>query len=220
MADIESIRVITQLIANYSTMIIAPIMTAIIARKVWQEYKETRQINYIRFLILLIFITFTWAIIPTNLYESTALKEMVDEETIGTNIYTINPYSIAIGFMVTFSLCMIAYANRWEPLYYAPLFNFGGLLVLYYLTGYDGLYPSYILLGGVVGLVFFYITGLRLRDNGSLGLGVFFTFAYVSVLFGETIPGDIFTTLIAVFGLLFALGYFSPFNEEEVVNNE
>ncbi len=215
--DLASIRIITQAIANFSTIIVAPIMTFLVARKLYIEYKETNQLNIVRLLILGIFIAFSWAIIPTNLVESTDLKYVVDINVIGWNLFTITPYSIAIGVMVTLSLCLIAYANRWETFYYAPLFIFGGVLIFYVLTGFSAWYQYFVLLCGIIGLVFFYITGFRLKDNGSLGLGVFFTFSYISVIFGETIPGDIFTILIAVFGLIFTLGYFTPFKEKEEV---
>jgi hypothetical protein len=66
----------------------------------------------------------------------------------------------------------------------------------------------------VFGLLFFYITGFRLKDNGSLGLGIFFTIAFASVIAGENVVGDILTFLIAIMGMIIALGYFQPYKQE------
>jgi hypothetical protein len=223
MTQIIDIRFITQIIGNFTTIIIAPIMVFIVGRRLWLEYKQSGNINYIRLAILGIFVSFAYAIIPTNLYEVTPLKFFIQEEVIGTSLDKITPYSIAIGTMVTLSLSIIAYANQWRKLYYTPLYVFLGMIVFYLLTGgYDLLYQPYVLLAGVIGLIFFFITGIRLKDNGSIGLGVFFTFSYLSVIFGESIPGDIFTILIGTFGLIFALGYFQPYKnsmEGEIEND-
>ncbi|MEJ2248130.1 MAG: hypothetical protein P8Y70_01815 [Candidatus Lokiarchaeota archaeon] len=217
MSGALGIRFITQIIGNFATIIIAPIMVFIVGRKLWLEYKETGRINYIRLSIFAIFISFAYAIIPTNLYEVTPLKFFIAEDVIGTSLNGITPYSIAIGSMVTIALCMICYANQWKKFYFTPLQIFIGMIIFYFLSGgFDLLYQPYILITGIIGLIFFYITGIRLKDNGSLGLGLFFTFSYLSVIFGETIPGDICTLLIAIFGLIFALGYFHPYNKTEI----
>ncbi|MFO7794571.1 MAG: hypothetical protein ACQERB_16550 [Promethearchaeati archaeon] len=214
------IRLITQTIANWTTIIIAPIMTILVANRFWQFYKETKKINYIRLIISLIFFAFTWAIIPTNLSEVPPFDIYINPDLIGTDEATINSFSIAIGFMVTFSLCMIAYANRWETLYYVPLLLYAGIIFSYLLNDFSSIYfvlnQIYIYVAGIIGLIFFYITGIKLKDNGSLGLGIFFTFAYGALAVGENIIGDLFTFLIAVFGIIFALGFFNPYKQSEV----
>jgi len=214
------IRLITQTIANWTTVIIAPIMTILVANRFWQFYKKTNKINYIRLIIFLIFLAFTWAIIPTNLSEVPPFDIYINADLIGTDEATINSYSIAIGFMVSFSLCMIAYANRWETLYYVPLLLYAGIIFSFILNDLSSIYfilnQIYIYGAGVLGVIFFYITGIRLRDNGSLGLGIFFTLSYASLIVGENIIGDVFTFLIGVFGLIFALGFFNPYKKSEV----
>jgi hypothetical protein len=214
------IRLLTQTIANWTTIIIAPIMTVLVANRFWQFYKETGKINFIRLSIFAIFLAFAWAIIPTNLSEVPPFDIFINQNIIGTDEATINPYSIAIGLMVSFSLCMIAYANRWESLYYVPLFLYAGVIISYTLNNFNSAYfivnQIYIYSAGIIGVIFFYITGIRLKDNGSLGLGVFFTLSYASLVAGENIIGDVFTFLIGVFGLIFALGYFTPYKVSEV----
>ncbi|MBD3195154.1 MAG: hypothetical protein GF317_08875 [Candidatus Lokiarchaeota archaeon] len=211
-------RFITQSIGNWTTIIIAPIMTAIVAIRLWNEYKSTNQLNYVRLIIFFIFLAFSWAIIPTNIIEVTVLSEIIPEEAIGNTLDTITPYSVAIGLMVTFALTMIAYANQWKYLYLTPLFVYFCIVFSYIATSFHPLYHSfnqfYILIMAVFGLLFFYITGFRLKDNGSLGLGIFFTIAFASVIAGENVVGDILTFLIAIMGMIIALGYFQPYKQE------
>lgn len=215
------IRMLTQIIANWATIIFIPAMTIIVGNRFWQFYKETKKINYIRLIIFLIFVAFTGAIVPTNLAEVPPFNVYIDINLIGADEVTINPFSIAIGLMVTFALCMITYANRWETLYYVPLLLYAGIIISYALNDFSSVYfilnQTYIYTAGIFGVIFFYITGLRLKDNGSLGFGILFTFAFASLIFGETVIGDVFTLLIALFGIIFASGYFNPYKQSEVL---
>lgn len=201
-------------------LFIAPLMTIIIAIKLWKEYKEVGQLNIMRLILLGIFISFTWSIYWTNLYESTDLRDLFNEEIVGTNVLTINFFSVGVGFMVTLSICLITYANRWKKLYYPPLIIFGVILVFCLITRYYILYTLYINITALFGLAFFYITGFRLKDNGTLGLGIFFTLCYLALAFEVenitlNILSQFFNLAIFIFGLIFVLGYFRAFGESE-----
>ncbi|TFF97181.1 MAG: hypothetical protein EU547_05035 [Promethearchaeota archaeon] len=216
---IANIRLITQFIGNWITIFVVPLMMIIVGLRVIKEYRDTNQINYVRFIIFFIFIAFTWAIVPTNLSEVPPFNTIIRQELIGFSEEIINPYSIALGLMVSLCLVMIFYINQWKVLELSPLFFYFGLLISFFVTGFNPLFnllnAVYIYLAAVVGIAFFYITGFRVKDNGSLGLGILFTIALGSLAFGENVIGDIFTVLIAIFGLIFSLGYFAPFKEKE-----
>lgn len=221
-----NIRPITQFIGNWITIFIVPLMMVIIGIRLIREYRRTNEINYVRLIIFFIFIAFTWAIVPTNLSEVPPFNTLINPEVIGFTEETITPYSVSLGLMVSFCLCMIFYINQWERIEWTPIFIYGGILLSYFITYfnpfYDLLNAIYIYIAAIVGITFFYLTGFKIRDNGSLGLGILFTIALASLVFGENIIGDIFTILIAIFGLIFSLGYFTPFEEteEEIEKND
>ncbi len=220
MTELESFRIMIQTTGNIMGIFIAPLMTVIIVIKLWKEYKEIGQMNILRLILLGIFIAFTWSIFWTNLYESTTLRSILDEEIVGIDVQTINFFSVGIGFMVTFSICLITYANQWEKLYYPPIIIFGAILVFCLITSLYILYTLYIYITALFGLAFFYITGFRLKDNGTFGLGIFFTLCYLALAFEVenltlNIISQFFNLSIFIFGLIFVLGYFRPFGESE-----
>lgn len=221
-----TIRPFTQFIGNWITIFVIPLMMIIVGIRVIREYRRTNEINFVRLIIFFIFIAFTWAIVPTNLSEVPPFNTVIQQEVIGFSEEIINPYSIALGLMVSFCLVMIFYINQWNSILFTPLFIYGGLLISFLVTGFNPFYNLlnmvYIYITAIFGITFFYITGFRVRDNGSLGLGVLFTIAFASLAFGENIIGDIFTMLIAIFGLAFSLGFFAPFKniEEEIETND
>ena len=72
----------------------------------------------------------------------------------------------------------------------------------------------YLYLAMIIGMSFLVITGLRLKDNGALGISIFFIIAIPILFLGEHIVSQIFGIAHAIFGIYFSLGYFRPFKEE------
>jgi len=58
---------------------------------------------------------------------------------------------------------------------------------------------------------FFYI---KLKDNSSLGLAIFATLVFPTLIAEKTIVGQILSLVYPIFGLIFALGYFKLFKTE------
>ena len=54
---------IIELVANYLGIIIIPIMTIILGRKVILERRQIKKLNMIRFIIFCIFLTLSWILI-------------------------------------------------------------------------------------------------------------------------------------------------------------
>lgn len=214
--DAETIRLTLQTIGNFLALIVIPAMTVILISKIYREYKETNQLNIIRCYIMGIFAAMSFALFWANLQESTTLFDNIPNYIISNRVDTITLYSIGIGLMVTLALSMTAYANRWETLYYTSFFVFGGFIIFYLLTGFVAWFQYFIYISAILGLTFFYITGVRLKDNGSLGLGVFFTFAFVALILGETILSQLFNIGFSIFAVIFVFGYFRVFKEENL----
>ena len=117
-------------------------------------------------------------------------------------------------------MVLIFYLNKWEVLYFAQLYFFGGMCVFYLFTGFYEWLDMYIKLVGIINIVFLYFTAFRVKDNGALGVAVFFSLAF-SVIIIEEMPFVIRIIMFSYIGFIifFSLGYFKPFNQE-VMKNE
>ncbi|MHA1235446.1 MAG: hypothetical protein ACTSQL_10225, partial [Promethearchaeota archaeon] len=164
-------------------VIIIPLATIMVGRKLLKEKKETGKLNDIRAIIFFIFFSFSNLVILEffvryQIYNSPLLAELFNGTLQGFNIY-----SLIVGFIASLGLMMVAVANRWDFLHYTSLFIFGGMILLYMLTGFDVILEPYIYLAGGASILFLYLTAFRVKDNGALALAIFFTLAFGTVLF-------------------------------------
>jgi len=207
---------LVEVVANYLGITIIPIMTIILGRKVILERRKINKFNMIRFIIFCIFLTLSWLLMWEFLYESTPLGGVLNYELVKA-IYTFSLYSFGIGLMITLSLVMMTYINRWESLYYVPFFIFAGMFIVFLLTEIAIFLIPYIFAGGVIAVVFLFATGLRLKDNSSFGLAIFATLIFPTLMVAEkTIVGEILSLAYPIFGIIFALGYFKLFKADVV----
>jgi len=207
---------LVEVVANYLGITIIPIMTIILGRKVILERRKINKFNMIRFIIFCIFLTLSWLLMWEFLYESTPLGGVLNYELVKA-IYTFSLYSFGIGLMITLSLVMMTYINRWESLYYVPFFIFAGMFIVFLLTEIAIFLIPYIFAGGVIAVVFLFATGLRLKDNSSFGLAIFATLIFPTLMVAEkTIVGQILSLAYPIFGIIFALGYFKLFKADVV----
>ena len=207
---------LVEVVANYLGITIIPIMTIILGRKVILERRKINKFNMIRFIIFCIFLTLSWLLMWEFLYESTPLGGVLNYELVKA-IYTFSLYSFGIGLMITLSLVMMTYINRWESLYYVPFFIFAGMFIVFLLTEIAIFLIPYIFTGGVIAVVFLFATGLRLKDNSSFGLAIFATLIFPTLMVAEkTIVGEILSLAYPIFGIIFALGYFKLFKADVV----
>ncbi len=207
---LESLRQAGYLLST----ILIPFATLIVGRKVLKEKKSTGRYNIVRLLTFGIFLCFALMSFLEFLVEL-SLSPLLNE-LFGFNIESINLYSILIGTMVSLGLCLVFYANRWEPLYFVSFFIFGGMVIFYYLTGFDAWLETYIQIAGIISLIFIYFTSFRVRDNGALGLGIFFTLAFSTLVIEISYVSQIMIISYNVFILILSLGYFRIFKEEVI----
>ena len=118
--------------------------------------------------------------------------------------------------MITLAISMVSYTNRWESLYYMPFFIFLGMFIVFLLTEIAIFLLPYVFTGGVIAVVFLFGTGFKLRDNSSLGLAIFATLVFPTLIAEKTIVGQMLSLAYPIFGLIFALGYFKLFKTEVV----
>ena len=208
---------IIELVANYLGIIIIPIMTIILGRKVFLERKQINKFNMIRLIIFCIFLTLSWMIIWEFLYETTPLGDVLYTDLV-ISIETFSFYSFGIGFIITLAISMVSYANKWESLYFISFFIYAGMFIVFLLTEIAIFLIPYVFAGGVIAVVFLFATAFRLKDNSSLGLAIFATLIFPTLFsFAEETPvGQIFSLTYPIFGILFALGYFKLFKADVV----
>ncbi len=209
----QTVDIIIELVANYLGIIIIPIMTIILGRKVILERRQIKKLNMIRFIIFCIFLSLSWMLIWEFLYESTPLGDVLNVELI-ISINTFSFYSFGLGLMITLAISMVSYTNRWESLYYISFFIFAGMFIVFLLTEIAIFLLPYVFAGGVISVLFLFATGFKLKDNSSLGLAIFATLIFPTLIAEKTIVGQILSLVYPIFGLIFALGYFKLFKEK------
>lgn len=219
MIDIQLLdNIITQL-GYYFDAFVIPLATAIVGYKLVKEKRQSGKFNPIRMIIFLIFLSFSALGIIEFLVSVLPIKLTLLDEWFGGGIDNFDIYGFIIGTMVSLGVTMVFYAYRWESLYYFMGFIYGGMFIFYLVTGYDAWLETYITLGGILGIVFLYFTAFRVKDNGALGLAIFFTiaFATLAIDFGVDVVNHWVTQIsilvYSIFILIFSLGLFKPFKE-------
>lgn len=218
--DIAQIDFIITQTGYFLDGIIIPLATAIVGRKLIKEKKATGKFNPIRSLIFGIFLSFSALGIIELILEYVPGLTLLDE-WFGGGIENFDFYGFLIGTMVTLGLTMVFFAYRWESLYYSAIFFYGGMIVLFFFTSFDAWLEMYITIIGAIGVVFLYVTGFRVKDNGALGLAIFFTISFMTVAIDFGTPElnhwvtQISIMVYSVFILIFSLGYFKVFKEAE-----
>lgn len=197
-------------------IIIIPLATIIVGRKLLKEKKATGELNEIRALTFFILFSFSNLVILEFLIRTQIYSSPVLAELFGGNFDSFNIYSLVIGLIASLGLMLVTTANRWEFLHFAALFFFGGMILLYAFTGYDALLEPYIYFAGGVSVVFLYLTAFRVKDNGALALAIFFTLAFGTVIFDVPLIRGFGVIIYDVVILLFSFGLFRVFKQKEL----
>jgi len=205
---IENLRVIGYFLS--ATLI--PFAALILGRRIIKEKKTTGQYNKVRLIIFGILSCFAMM----SVFEYLVELSLFPIEIFGYNLTYINLYSILIGTMVSLGLSLVFYINRLEAFYFSSLFIFGGMVIFYYLTGFSGWLELYIQIIAVFCLSFIYFTSFRVKDNGALGLAIFFTLAFSTLVIEISFVNQIIILVYNVFILFFSVGFFKPFKEEVI----
>jgi hypothetical protein len=187
-------------------------MTIILGIRIIREKQKKGKYNLIRVITLCIFVSLTWILLWEFLYESTTLNTILSESLI-ISINTFSFYSFGLGLVITLALGIVFYANRLESLYFSSGFIYAGIFITYLFTGFTGFILPYIFIGGTISVTFLYFTGFRLKDNGSLGLAIFASLIFPTLISEKTIVGQLMSIAYPIFGIILAIGYFKPFKE-------
>ena len=199
------------IVSNLSSVIFIPMATLILGRKLLKDKKETGKYNIIRFIIFSTFINFSILVITNFLVTYTPLNTPFMDELYNGDF---GIYNTTIAIMGTLGLTLIFYVNRWEILHLSAIFFFSGMFLLYLFTGFHAWLEDYITITGAASIFFLYFTAIRMKDNGALGIAIFFTIAFSVTFIDETLLSNIFVLSYVTFIVIFSLGLFNPIKQE------
>ncbi len=205
------------LIANFGSAIFIPLATLVLGRKLLMDKKATGRYNMVRVLIFLTFLDFSIL----------TLTEVIANDILLTPPVIIVPYNatfglynILVAMMITIGLTLIFYINRVEFLYYTPIFFFTGMYIFYLFTGFDSWLEDYTTYGGVASIIFLFFTAFRVKDNGALGIAIFFALAFSTKFIDDALVSRIVIISYVVFIIFFSIGLFKPFKQGVVSKDE
>ena len=205
------------LIANLGSAIFIPLATLVLGRKLLKDKKATGQYNMVRVLIFLTFLDFSILALTEYIVKDILLRAPA---IIVPYDATFGLYNILVAMMITIGLTLIFYINRVEFLYYTPIFFFTGMYIFYLFTGFDSWLEDYTTLGGAASIIFLFFTAIRVKDNGALGIAIFFTLAFSTQFSEDPLVSRIVIISYVVFIVFFSLGLFKPFKQGVVSKDE
>ncbi|MFX1409144.1 MAG: hypothetical protein ACFFA6_02235 [Promethearchaeota archaeon] len=194
-------------ISNTLSAIFIPMSTFILGYKLVKERKSTGEYNIVRLIVFSTFLTFSLNEIIGFIVNYIPSWEKMWGATFGFS-------NFFIGLMVTFGLTLICYINRWEALYYTAIFFYSGMTIFFLLTGYDEGLAYYTNIAGAIDILFLYFTSIRVKDNGALGLAVFFSLAFSTLFLEDPLISRIINLGYLAFIVYFSLGFFKPLKQE------
>ena len=132
--DEEVLLDILKFYSEVFSAVFIPLATFLLGWKLFKERKSTGRWNYIRIIIFNTFLCFAFLsiieyFVTVSPIATPSLKDAFYQENFGG-------YYFFIGLMVSLGLILIFYINKWEVLYFAPLYFFGGMCVFYLFTGF------------------------------------------------------------------------------------
>ena len=204
-------------IAFFGSAIFIPLATLVLGRKVLKDKKATGRYNMVRLIIFFSFLDFSILALADFFIKNLLIG--LPAVSIPYNA-TFGLYNILVAVMITLGLTLIFYANRVEFMYYTPLFFFTGMYIFYLLTGFDSWLDEYITIGGAASIIFLFFTAFRVKDNGALGVAIFFTLAFSTQFIIDGIISRIVVISYVVFIIFFSLGLFKPFKQEVLSKDE
>jgi hypothetical protein len=198
----------------FSCLIIFPLITIILVRKLIQEKEKTGKLNKVRLIIISIFGALYWAFFWEFIAFETPL---VPKEFIGFQVDDFSLYNFGLGLTVSLGVTLGAYIYRLKPFYFTSLFIFFGLFFLYLYAGTSLILMPFVYVCGTIALIFLFYTGISLKDNGALGLAIFFLLNFIALFIPEEGILELINHSLNIFvfsyALYFALGFFTPYKE-------
>lgn len=204
------IEVVLSFITNLLGVIAILIMIITLIIKLKDYHEKTKRWDIIRILMIIWFLGILYFNTWEFLYYNTPLQAVIPISWMDIDYSTIVVQSFSVPVVIICGLYIVGHANNWLFLKVVPVIYFIIVILLIYLIDFTVLYLPSMLIGYLAVLAFLLYTGFKLKDNGALGLAIFFiltTFVGVATSYLKFILG-----IIAYgYGVYFALGYFNPY---------
>jgi hypothetical protein len=187
-------------------------MIAFMLQRNVKQYKEANRWNWARFLMILSFAFSLFSHVV--LFGFYGLDLQGFESLIGTSISkaTLNTTFIATTLM--FSSMFAFYINQWDRLLLFPLFVQVGAIFMTFTLKEINFEFYYIMIFGVISIIFLFEAGIRLKDNMALGIGIMGLFQMIAS-FGNFWFESILSLVSVAFGAITITGLFRVFGKQE-----
>lgn len=190
------------------------IMISIMVFKLKNYKQETDNWDVIRILMIIWFLGILYFNTWEFLYYSTPLNDVIPSSWIAFSYDDIVIQSYSIPVVIVCGLYIVGYANNWKVFKIVPVIYYAILIALVLILNFTLLYIPSMLISYLLVIVFLIYTAIKLKDNGALGLTIFFlltmfvgmTESYLKFILGIISYG---------FGIYFSLGYFHPLKKKE-----
>jgi hypothetical protein len=208
-----------EIIKDYLMVIIIPIMLASHGRRMFIDKRERGVVTVVKKIVFVAFviqfmsgfinILFDYGVLPRTapLYISSS------NEGLALNTLT-------TALTVTVGLYFVFFLFNMERLLYTPFYAMGAIILYLFASGgHSEIYPYYMYIGGIAALVLIFAASFRLRDDYALGLAIFYAFSFLDIIFymfnltTSLVPAASLLVATYVFALIFAFGYFKPFEK-------
>lgn len=213
----SELEIILSFINNFLGVVAIFIMIIIMILKLRTFHRKTDNWDLIRVLMIIWFIGILYFNTWEFLFYSTPLQSVIPSSWISSDYTRLVVQSYSIPVVMVCGLYIVGHANKWMILKILPILYYGFIVILSLIIDPNPLFLPSMLLGYLVVLGFLLYTAFKLKDNGALGLAVFFlltTIVGVTDSYLKFILGIISYS----FGVYFALGYFTPFKKKEGTN--
>jgi hypothetical protein len=210
----QSLEESLSFINNLLGVVAIIIMIIIMALRLREFHEKTDNWDLVRLLMIIWFIGILYFNTWEFLYYNTPLQNNIPSSWISLdyNDFVVQSYSIPV--VIVAGLYIVGYVNKWMILKVLPVILYAIVVVISLFFEPPFLFLYSMLFGYLIVLVFLLYTGFKLKDNGALGLAVFFLLTTV-VGVTESYLKFILGIISYSFGIYFALGYFNIFKKKE-----
>lgn len=194
------------LIANLATMPTLAFMIVQLALKYKRSLDPgTCKRDPVRLLVLLQICFWLLSIIPTTIYR------LATGENPGSQFFTINISTIAISCMVACGVTLLAYVYHKGSWMYGGWFFYAGMVIYTLASGNETtffvLQFAFMIVGQMAFVLFYFISGIKYKDDKLVGLGLFFLMPVISGMMASNyFVYVIVYGFLAVYGIPYATG--------------
>jgi len=210
--------ILVTLIRSIFAVIVYSIMFRLLVKRHLEQHEEYQEWNLGRFFIILSMI----GIVVNPILRILGVFNLLgDSPFLQDDSSSFTLLTLFVGFCIAALFMFAFYVNNWENIQYMPLFYFLGCIWIYISLGMFIFLSTLNSIGGLFALFMINSIGIKVKDNNTLGLGIFFTITFASVLvYSNFILATSLNIIALIFGLVYANDKFNWYKEESDESDE